>query len=266
MKILVFLLLVANLLFYAFSAGYFGYPDNPDADRVGKQVAPERMRIVSRGEAPQRAASLPDSAAVSPSPSDPGGEPVPPAQPEVAPPEPKKQEVQEAQAKNELPEKPEKSARAESSPVCLAWDQLSLNEADQVATWLGAKHASFKLSKKVAGGETNGWWVYIPPLASKADADKKAGELKQFGVTDYFIVQEGTSRHAISLGVFSTEKGAQERLAQLREAGVRSARMMPRPGKDSTISLQAIGPEASKTAVIAAVARIAPKRAAQACQ
>ena len=52
MKALVFLLVLANLLFYAFGAGYFGRPDNPDAGRVEQQVAPERMRIVSRGEAP----------------------------------------------------------------------------------------------------------------------------------------------------------------------------------------------------------------------
>ena len=52
MKVLVFLLVLANLLFYAFSAGYLGRPDNPDAGRVGQQILPERMRIVSRGEAP----------------------------------------------------------------------------------------------------------------------------------------------------------------------------------------------------------------------
>ena len=52
MKTIVFLLVLANLLFYAFGAGYFGRPDNPDAVRLEKQVLPERMRIVSRGEAP----------------------------------------------------------------------------------------------------------------------------------------------------------------------------------------------------------------------
>ena len=52
MKLLVFLLVLGNLLFYAFTAGYFGRPDNPDAGRIEQQVAPDRLRIVSRGEAP----------------------------------------------------------------------------------------------------------------------------------------------------------------------------------------------------------------------
>ena len=57
MKVLVFLLLLGNLLFYAFSTGYLGHPDNPDAGRVDQQITPERLRIVSRGEAPSAAAN-----------------------------------------------------------------------------------------------------------------------------------------------------------------------------------------------------------------
>ena len=44
MKVLVFLLVLGNLLFYAFSAGYLGHPDNPDAARVDQQITPERLR------------------------------------------------------------------------------------------------------------------------------------------------------------------------------------------------------------------------------
>jgi hypothetical protein len=54
-KVLVFLLVLGNLLFYAFSAGYLGHPDNPDAARVDQQITPERLRVVSRGEAPATA-------------------------------------------------------------------------------------------------------------------------------------------------------------------------------------------------------------------
>ena len=59
MKALVFLLVLVNVLFYAFSAGYFGGPQNPDAHRVEQQLMPERMRIVSRGEAPKAPAGPP---------------------------------------------------------------------------------------------------------------------------------------------------------------------------------------------------------------
>ena len=39
MKALVFLLVLANLLFYAFSSGYFGHSDNPDAARIDRDRA-----------------------------------------------------------------------------------------------------------------------------------------------------------------------------------------------------------------------------------
>lgn len=50
MKILVFLLVLGNLLFFAFSAGYFGRPDNPDAGRLKQQMNADHVRIVGRGE------------------------------------------------------------------------------------------------------------------------------------------------------------------------------------------------------------------------
>lgn len=269
MKAFVFLLLLANLLFYAFSEGYFGHPENPDAERLNKQVAPERMRVVARGEGPQPPAVVKETAPAAPSQPDAASATPVPAPAENPLPEPVKTEDKESAAKPsvvEKSEKPEKVARAEEAPACLAWEQLTLSEAEQIVALLGARYPSFKASKKVAGGESNGWWVYIPPLPGKAEADKKAGELKQFGVSDYFIVQEGSSRYAISLGVFSTEKGAQDRLAQLKDEGVRSARVMPRPGKDSPISVQATGPAAAKAAVTASVAKVAPRRAALACK
>ena len=60
MKPLVFLLLLFNLLFYAFTQGYFGRTENPDAGRIEKQVFAERMRIVSRGEVPAVPAKAPE--------------------------------------------------------------------------------------------------------------------------------------------------------------------------------------------------------------
>src|SRR6185295_5422808 len=74
--------------------------------------------------------------------------------------------------------------------------------------------------------EHAGWWVFIPPLTNRQGALRKAAELKQLGVEDYFIVQEeGALRWALSLGVFRTEEAAQARLAALRAQGVRTARV-----------------------------------------
>lgn len=223
MRALVFLLVLANLLFYAFSAGYLGRPEGPDAGRLEQQVTPERLRLVSRGEAP--AAKV----AATPAPAPVAAEPAV----EVA---------------------------------CLRWEYLVAADADRLAGLLGEKFAAFRQSRREVAGEGASWWVFIPPLPGKAEADKKAGELRLFGVTDYFIVPDsGPNRFAISLGVFSSEKGGQERLAELKQKGVRSARLAVRPGKDQQVLFEASGPAGDKAALVEAAARLLPKATPQDC-
>lgn len=249
MKVLVFLLVLGNLLFYAFTAGYFGRPDNPDAGRVDQQITPERLRVVSRGEAPSSAAK-----------PEPAPETVA-AKPETTPaPAPEESVAKAEPVKDAVADKPD------TTPICLAWRQLTVAEADKVAALMGKRFADYKLNRKIVAGESSGWWVYIPSLPGKAEADKKAGELRDLGITDFFIVQEGASRHAISLGIFSSEKGGNDRLAELKAKGVRSAVIGPRPSKDTFVSLQLKGPGDKKAAVIAAVADAIQKNEALACK
>lgn len=225
MKALVFVLVLANLLFLAYTEGYFGRPENPDAARVQQQLKPESIRVVARGE----------------------------------PPGAKSGEAKEA---------PAPAAKAEPAPeVCVAWSGLSAKDADRLAGVLDGKFGEFKLSGREVPAETRSWWVFIPPLASKADAEKKAGELKQMKVEDYFIVQDaGPNRYAISLGVFSSEAGAGERLAALKAQGVRSAKVGPRASKETVHTIEARGPAAKEAALLEAVAAALPESRSQACK
>lgn len=252
MKALVFLLVLGNLLFYAFSAGYFGRPDNPDAGRVEQQVVPERMRIVSRGEAP-----APSTPAVKPEPA------VVEAKPAETPPAAEKVPEEPAAA---APEPETKAESADKPAVCLFWRPLPVADADRLSALLAKRFGDYKVTRKQAASESNGWWVFIPPLPSKADAERKSAELRELGVTEFFVVQDAQSRLAISLGVFSSEKGGQERLAELKAKGVRSAQLAPRPGKDGPVTVQARGPASAKAAVIGAVGQILPKAEALACK
>lgn len=227
MKALVFLLVLANLLFYAFSSGYFGHPDNPDGERSSQQVKPERIRIVSRGEAPVAAAPPPEA---------------PPA------------------------EEPKPEAAVAVAPVCLLWEHLAVADADRLAALLTDKFGDFKLVRQAHPGEGNGWWVYIPPLASKAEAERKAAELRVLGVADYFLIQEGPNRFAISLGIFSAEKGGLERMSELKAKGVRSARLTQRPGKDGAVTLRATGPAGGQAGLIATLGEAFPKITTETCK
>jgi len=96
------------------------------------------------------------------------------------------------------------------------------------------EHRTFELGDKLSqreGGES--YQVYIPSL-KKAEADRKAAELKSLGTADLAVVQDDDpSQFTVSLGVFKTEEAAANYLAQLTQKGVRSAVSRPRGAKTS---------------------------------
>ena len=109
--------------------------------------------------------------------------------------------------------------------ACLQWGTFS--EADLPA----ARRELEQLGTAARASEARvpviaNWWVFIPPQSSRADVDRKLGELQALGVTDYYAIEgEGPMRNAISLGVFRSEEAANDFLRALQERGVRSARV-----------------------------------------
>lgn len=232
MKAIVFFLVLVNVLFYAWGAGVFGGKQRPDGLRIDQQVNPESVRIVSRGEAPD--ATPPTEAPV--------------AQP-VAVPEPEK----------------EVAPPAEPAIACLSWKSLSVETADRVLSEIRTRFPDYKVSRLSTNGDSNGWWVHISSFADRASAHKKAAELPRLGVEDYFIVEDG-DRYAISLGVFSSEKGARDRLAALHTKGVQSARVGLRPDPAGTVGLELRGPAQYEDALRAVLPALAPKQTPQSCK
>ena len=108
-------------------------------------------------------------------------------------------------------------------------------EAQVAALELGDRQSR----RNVAGQDISSYMVYIPPQGSKEGADRKAGELKQLGVTNYFIMNESSPlRWGISLGVFKSETSAQSQLAMLNKQGVHSARVAPRYSASKQLAYQ----------------------------
>jgi len=249
MRILIFVLAFANLLFFAYAQGYFGRPENPDSMRLEKQLKPEMMQVVSRGEPPATPVPVP----AVPVAAAPAEEVAPTSPPAVEVP---KEAVGGEAAKTELAKETNKEAPKDGIS-CVAWPSLSSSEADRLSALITEKFDDFRQSRKPMPVEGGAWWVFIPPQVSKAEADKKAGELKQLGVTDFFVIQDsGPNRWAISLGVFSAEAGANAHLAQLRSKGVRSAKAGPRNTKDVLQAVEARGPVTRQAALQAAVAEV----------
>ena len=139
--------------------------------------------------------------------------------------------------------------------TCLEWGSFTVADAPRAEQALEPLGLGARLAQRRTE-EHAGWWVFIPAQGSRQGAVNKAAELKNFGVEDYFIVQEeGEHRWALSLGVFRSEEAAQARLAGLRAQGVRSARIGPRETLVPKIWLQVKGVDAPLQARLKEIAR-----------
>jgi len=107
--------------------------------------------------------------------------------------------------------------------VCLEWGAFAGADVARAQQALEPLALGANLTQRTQQ-DVSGFWVYIPPLASRQAAAQKAGELKHLSVHDYFVVSDDPKWHnAISLGVFKSEEAAKARLDALRAKGVKSA-------------------------------------------
>lgn len=114
-------------------------------------------------------------------------------------------------------------AKAAAGAACLEWGAFSGAAAARADAAMAELALPAEQYKRVLA-DASGYWVYIPPLKSRNEADKAGRALKELGVTDYSVVQDQTPmRHAISLGIFRTDDAAQAFLKSLQKRGVADA-------------------------------------------
>jgi hypothetical protein len=111
--------------------------------------------------------------------------------------------------------------------VCLEWGPLS--EADRARALSDLEPLQLgKLLTQRKSETSNTFWVYLPPVQNRADADRRAADAKAKGLTDVAVVETGAQRFAVSLGAFANEDNAKTRLAQVIAQGATNAKMGPR--------------------------------------
>lgn len=131
----------------------------------------------------------------------------------------------------DLPQAQPLAPPSEPPLVCLEWGTFSKAELARAQEALKPLQLGEGTVSVHSGPEkTSKYWVYIPPLKSRAEAQKKQEELKDLGIEDSMIMQDNNKwRHAVSLGVFSTQEAADKYLADLRaKNNVKSAKSGPR--------------------------------------
>ncbi|WP_301101253.1 SPOR domain-containing protein [Propionivibrio sp.] len=220
MRAFVFLLILINLVFLAWTQGYLGTSFEPDAFRVQQQLLADQIKVVARDEAPAET-----------------------AKPEVV-----------------------KTEEKKAPELCLALGDLPVADSTRIESLLAEKFPAFTTARTTIEGSAN-YWVYIPPLSSKQEANIKAAELKKLRVPEFFIVQEtGPDNRAISLGLFSSKEAATARLEALRSQGVKSARVGERNVKPASTLLEIHGSETQADSLRKAIAEALPESRMVACK
>ncbi len=117
--------------------------------------------------------------------------------------------------------------KIETSPVCYRLGPLpDTTQAQRIEQALSGIPLSFTRREETTHTVT-GFRVYLPPFPSKEDAERKRRELTRLGFKDHALLQEEGFHNAISLGQFSVEANAQNRLKQLVQKGVQQAKVQP---------------------------------------
>ncbi|MFZ4535013.1 SPOR domain-containing protein [Propionivibrio sp.] len=222
MRAFVFLLILANLLFLAWTHGYFGSSSDPDALRVQQQLLADQVKVISRDDPPTELIKTDKAGVV---------------------------------------------AEKKAVDICILLRDLPNAELVRVESLLAEKKlAAFKAERTMIAGSAS-YWVFMPPLANKQEADSKAAELKKLGVPEFFVVQEtGPNNLTISLGLFSSKEAANARLDMLRTKGVKTAKVAERAFKTISASLEIYGPEAQADLLRQTVAEAMPEIKPEVCK
>jgi hypothetical protein len=236
LKFFFWVLLAANAVWFAISQGYLGsfQADEHEPARLQNQIGTDKLVMLSAKEAQQTLDATTvaaDTAAATPAPA------------------------------------PEPEAPAAAPSMCLEVANLREPDARKFETRLAKLELGTRQTRReVASTDFSSYIVFIPPQGSKEAADRKAAELKELDVTNFFIMNaDSPMKWAISLGVFKSEAAAQTELAKLTRQGVHSAKVAGRSA-GTRITYQFRGIDATTNARIERIADAYAGQETRACK
>ncbi|NOT17000.1 MAG: SPOR domain-containing protein [Sulfuriferula sp.] len=192
MRLLILILLIANLLTFAWMQW-----GQPVPAPIPREQYPERIQIVHAAPPviatpkPSTSPSLPTQTAA------PVAVPIPATQIEIA-----------------------TAPVTTANNICLSWGPIPAHRVDDASLRLSHFKLGERLSTLTTDSQGGPYWVYLPPLKSKAEADDKLSALTNAGIKDIAIVRDGKWQNAISMGLYGKEAAANEHLAKLKQQGI----------------------------------------------
>lgn len=232
LKFLFWTLLLGNAVLFAYHQGYMQAlaPDGREPARLARQLNADKLKL------------LPASAAA-------------PAVPAAGAIEPLLQPV---------------AAKAAESVACVEIGSFDAAEAKRFGTRIAALVPGERVSQHAiapAAAEGMRHIVYIPPQGSKEGADKKAAELRQLGIKDFYVIQDGGElRWGISLGIFRNEEAARSHLTELNQKGVRSARLGPYGAPAARVAFRLRGLDVKAREELGRIGKEFPQQHTRSCE
>lgn len=214
MRILVLLLLLLNIGFFAWTQGWLaGAGLSPDAGteplRMARQIAPDSVRVLGGDRSGAAGASAP-AATTAPPPkalpaaSDPASSPASAASHVAA-------------------------VAATTGTVCNEIGPYGAFEATALNTALATLKKSGFDPQQVARPLSDQWMVWLGPLADKAAVQAELAKLEQTHLKTYGAVTDRPRYEpGISLGVFATEDAARAQVRHVEREGVTGAKVVSR--------------------------------------
>lgn len=130
--------------------------------------------------------------------------------------------------------------------VCRAFAPIDEERAQALQAALEQSGARVE-ARRIEQGAS--YLVYLPPAASVEEAQQNLLDARRIGREDAFVIQDGPMRMAVSLGLFRFESAARVMVDQLVRAGETRALIAPRPPIQVRIALQARWSESEAGAI-----------------
>lgn len=207
MRVLLMVLLLANLGFFAWQQWY-----DPDGDIKTSQG----QRDTRLGAGLQLVGESARSSGQEPTADEPEAEAVPAESEPV---------TDRPESSRDAPEGEADVGESEAAPLaqladaCATVGPFEQLEMAQVARERLQALGSPASVRETGGQIRSGFWVYLPPYSSRDEAKRIEDELRGKNVSDLFIVTGSEQRNAISLGLFSTPERADQRAAEIGRLG-----------------------------------------------
>jgi len=213
------LLLLANVVLFAWQQGLFGPAGETgrEPERLVRQVAAEKIRLLTPEQLAARRTS--------------------------------------GKAGND----------AGSRPVCLELGDFDDASLARIQSRLAALALGDRLqTKRVTAA---GWFiVYLPPLPSRADAERVAQDLRGRGIRDLVVMGANAPMpNAIVLGSFRDPELAQRHQENLTRRGVSGVQMTQRAGASETTRFEIRGADAALAQQLAEIQKDFPQSQLGAC-